>query len=72
MAAIILNQASKNGQGQGTGITGTFSTLREGKCTFTSVTLGDGTTVANTFPGYVDPTSTTNIVIPASHIVSIV
>jgi hypothetical protein len=72
MAAIILNQASKNGQGQGSGITGTFSTLKEGIVTLTSCTLGDSTTVAATFPGYVDSTSATNMRIPASHIVSIV
>lgn len=71
MATINLALQSPT-NGQGTAITGTFSSLKEGKVTLTSVTLGGGGTVAATFPGYVDSSSTTNMIIPASHIISIV
>ena len=70
MATINLNVSSKNGESSA--ITGTFASMSEGKLRFTAVTLGDATTVANTFPGYVDSASATAMNIPASHIISVV
>ena len=78
MAAITLAFPSRNGQH--VGITGTFSKMGSlgvpgngtQNITFTSCTLGDGGSVATTFPQYVDPNTATTMNIPSNHIVSVV
>ena len=69
MATITLLYSSPNGQH--VSIAGTFSTISGGKALFTSVTLDDATTVANTLPAYVSSDATDSLLVPLSHIVSV-
>ena len=69
MATLNLLGPSPNGQHVSIAVT--FDSMSEGKLLFTSVTLDDASTVANTFPAYVDSGATDNMRVPASHIVSI-